>query len=57
MERLEQIIESVNKPSKGKTGKKRKWREIEALKDRHRLKRELEDIDSFNEYELDKLGF
>jgi len=29
---------------------KRKWREIEALKDRQRLRKELEDIDIFREY-------
>ncbi|MGF1725972.1 DUF3545 family protein [Photobacterium nomapromontoriensis] len=37
-------------PSRGSRGKpvKRKWREIEALKDRQRLRRELADIDIFN---------
>ena len=29
---------------------KRKWREIEALKDKQRLRKELEDIDMFREY-------
>jgi hypothetical protein len=31
--------------SRGTTGKKRKWREIEALKDKHRLQKELQSID------------
>ncbi|MCY7296139.1 DUF3545 family protein [Alteromonas sp. a30] len=35
--------------------KKRMWREIEALKDRYRLRKELQDIDIFNEYELQKI--
>ncbi|OOE94583.1 DUF3545 family protein [Salinivibrio sp. AR640] len=29
---------------------KRKWREIEALKDKQRLKKELEDIDIFGDF-------
>lgn len=31
--------------SRGTTGKKRKWREIEALKDKQRLQKELQSID------------
>lgn len=36
-------------PSRGSRSKpvKRKWREIEALKDKQRLRRELADIDMF----------
>ncbi|WP_299018942.1 DUF3545 family protein [uncultured Photobacterium sp.] len=32
---------------------KRKWREIEALKDKQRLRKELEDIDMFRDYDDD----
>lgn len=35
--------------------KKRMWREIEALKDKYRLRKELQDMDIFNEYELQKI--
>lgn len=34
--------------------KKRMWREIEALKDKYKLRKELQDIDIFNEYEMQK---
>lgn len=34
--------------------KKRMWREIEALKDKYRLRKELQDMDIFNDYELRK---
>lgn len=41
----EQLIEpEVTKPSRAK---KRKWREIESVKEKHRLRRELEE---YNEY-------
>ncbi len=32
---------------------KRKWREIEAIKDRQRLQRELKEIDVYKDYDLD----
>lgn len=35
--------------------KKRMWREIEALKDKYRLRKELQDMDIFNDYELQKI--
>ncbi|BCL71087.1 conserved hypothetical protein [Vibrio nigripulchritudo MADA3029] len=34
---------------------KRKWREIEAIKDRQRLQRELMEMDVCNEYDLDDI--
>lgn len=37
--------------------KKRMWREIEALKDKYRLKKELQDIDILSDYELGKLDY
>ncbi|ADN74983.1 hypothetical protein Fbal_0772 [Ferrimonas balearica DSM 9799] len=39
----------VEKPTRSRGGKKRKWREIEALKERQRLRKELEDIDFCND--------
>lgn len=35
--------------------KKRLWREIEALKDKYKLRRELQDLDMLNDYDLQKL--
>ncbi|MFD2179911.1 DUF3545 family protein [Veronia pacifica] len=42
----------VEKPQRGGRSKqaKRKWREIEALKDRQRLRKELEDIDMLGDF-------
>ncbi|WP_341501839.1 DUF3545 family protein [Gallaecimonas sp. GXIMD4217] len=37
--------------------KKRRWREIEAIKERFRLKKELEDIDWSHDYRLEELEF
>ncbi|GAA05571.1 MULTISPECIES: DUF3545 family protein [Photobacterium] len=36
---------------------KRKWREIEALKDRQRLRRELQDMDMCGSYDADEFDF
>lgn len=35
--------------------KKRMWREIEAIKDRYQLRKELEDMDMFHEFELSNI--
>lgn len=45
-------ILATDTPRRGARSKpvKRKWREIEALKDRQRLRKELEDIDMFRDY-------
>ena len=40
----DEVVE-LGSRSRGTTGKKRKWREIEALKDKHRLQKELQAID------------
>ncbi|MBR9726677.1 DUF3545 family protein [Shewanella intestini] len=46
---LEEVVE---KPTRTRSSsKKRKWREIEAIKDKQRLLKELQDID--NSFELD----
>ena len=39
------------------TNKKRKWREIEALKDRYRLQRELQSIDLNFELGINDISF
>ena len=35
--------------------KKRMWREIEAIKDKYKLRKELEDMDMFSDYEFSNL--
>ncbi|MCC5855686.1 MAG: DUF3545 family protein [Idiomarina sp.] len=54
MDHSEELNNVAEKSGKGR-GSKRKWREIEALKERHRLKKELADIDYCLDYELDEL--
>lgn len=57
MDSLDEALTVLERPeAKTKTsakGKKRKWREIEALKERHRLRKELQELDYFNELEFD----
>ncbi|MCG9711338.1 DUF3545 family protein [Shewanella insulae] len=48
------VIERPNSRSRS-SSKKRKWREIEAIKEKQRLIKELQDIDSSFEYDLDNL--
>jgi hypothetical protein len=49
------VIDNETRPTKGKA-KKRKWREIEAIKDKYRLKQELTDMDLGLEYELEHMA-
>lgn len=56
MDHSEELRNVAEKSGKGR-GSKRKWREIEELKERYRLRKELMDIDSCNEYELEELEF
>lgn len=49
------VIDHETRPSKGKA-KKRKWREIEAIKDKYRLKKELTEMDVGLELELEQLA-
>ena len=49
----ENILEEIDTKQKSKRSK-RKWREIEAFKEKARLKRELMDIDELNNDLLDK---
>jgi hypothetical protein len=48
------IIDSESRPAKTKS-KKRKWREIEEIQDRQRLRRELAELGSELDYEFDLL--
>lgn len=48
------MIDSEARPSKTKS-RKRKWREIEAIQDRYRLRKELEEMDMSLEAELANL--
>ncbi|MBU2882981.1 DUF3545 family protein [Psychrosphaera sp. B3R10] len=59
MEGLAELFESAvqnNKPS-SKRASKRKWREIESIKEKYRLRDELKDIDPSMEYDLAELDF
>jgi len=46
------VLDKETRPAKTKS-KKRKWREIEAIKDRFRLEKELAEFDMGFEYELE----
>lgn len=51
---LMSILDIESRPAKTKN-KKRKWREIEAIQDRYKLRKELEDMDMSLEAELARL--
>lgn len=53
---LMSMLDIESRPAKTKN-KKRKWREIEAIQDRYRLQKELEDMDLSLEAELENLGY
>jgi hypothetical protein len=48
-------IEVVSNRSSRSKAQKRKWREIEAIKDKQRLRQELTDLDVCREYELEEI--
>ena len=56
MDNLNQVLESISQPAKGKTAssKKRKWREIEQLRDKYQLEKDLKTFDDSLEYMLDE---
>ena len=57
MESFEDLLNMLERPA-AKSGRavKRKWREIEAVKERQRLRKELENIDfNFDDDLLDQL--
>ncbi len=45
MEGFDDLLTMLERPATKTRAVKRKWREIEALKERQRLKKELEDMD------------
>lgn len=56
MDNLNQVLQSVSQPAKGKvaTNKKRKWREIEQLRDKFQLEKELKEYEDSLEYMLEE---
>jgi hypothetical protein len=59
MEGLAEVLENSARDSKqsSKKNAKRKWREIESIKDKYRLRNELKDIDPTLDYDLAELDF
>lgn len=59
MEGLAELFESAvqNTKQTSKRGSKRKWREIESIKEKYRLRNELKDIDPTLDYDLAELEF
>ena len=59
MEGLAELFESAVQTTKqsSKRGSKRKWREIESIKEKYRLRNELRDIDPSTDYDLTDLEF
>ncbi len=55
-ELFENALQDTNKRT-GKRAAKRKWREIESIKDKYRLRDELKDIDPSADYNLADLEF
>lgn len=49
------MLDIESRPTAKGKSKKRKWREIEAIHDRYKLQKELEDMDMSLEAELAKL--
>lgn len=55
MDKLQDILNSLGtQPKSSSTNKKRKWREIEQLKDRFQLEKELKAYDDSLEYMLEE---
>ena len=55
MDNLNSVVKSVNQPAKGKSpsSKKRKWREIEEIRDKFQLEKELKIYEDSLEYMLE----
>jgi len=53
---LENALEEKTQP-KSTRGSKRKWREIESIKEKYRLREELQSIDPSLDYDLAELEF
>lgn len=55
MKNVEQLLDSLNTQPKASTNsKKRKWREIEQLKEKFQLEKELKEYDDSLEYMLEE---
>lgn len=56
MQNIEDVLNAISTPKKANTGtnKKRKWREIEQLKERHQLEKELRAFDDSLEHMLEE---
>lgn len=56
MDNLDQVLKSVSQPEKEKSAssKKRKWREIELLRDKFQLEKELKIYEDSLEYMLEE---
>ncbi len=55
MDKLQEVLASFDRPAKAKasTNKKRKWREIEQLKEKFQLEKELKAYDDSLEHMLE----
>ena len=55
MDNLNRVVGSISQPAKGKpaSSKKRKWREIEELRDKFQLEKELKIYEDSLEYMLE----
>lgn len=55
MDKSNRVLKSISQPEKGKTAanKKRKWREIEQLRDKFQLEKELKAYEDSLEYMLE----
>lgn len=56
MNTLQETLDSLDtQPISSKSNKKRKWREIELLKDQHQLEKELKAFDNSLDYLFDDI--
>ncbi len=56
MDHSDNLSQNESKADKASAGK-RKWREIEAIKEKYRLRQELQDMDFGLDLELDQLEY
>lgn len=54
MDKISSVLEPVDQPKAKTTNKKRKWREIEQLKEKFQLEKELRIYDDSMEYLLEE---
>ncbi|AWL12884.1 hypothetical protein HMF8227_02432 [Saliniradius amylolyticus] len=53
---LMSMLDIESRPTKTTNSKKRKWREIEAIHDQYKLRKELSEMDMLLDYELNEAG-